>query len=874
MADAEAFSELFGQTVGCRPFPYQVRLALDAHIPGLIRVPTGLGKTAAVVLSWLWKRRYAAPEIRRSCPRRLVYCLPLRTLVNQVADDVLGWFNKLGIPVFGHPGDEAVQSEVFEPAGTEPIGVHILMGGRVDRDWVRYPEFDQILIGTQDQLLSRALNRGYGVSRGRWPMEFALLHNDVWWVYDEVQLMGGGGIYTTAQLESFRREFGTYGPAYSTWMSATLDPEWLDTVDFAPRRPEVHVLELDERDLVHPVVRERRSAKKRLHWTDFAVSASTATRPKEYAEGLARLALEQHREGSLTLVVLNRVNRAQEVYRQLLAMGADAPVRLVHSRFRPEDRQEIWESIPEIESSGGILVATQAVEAGVDLSARTLITELAPWASLVQRFGRCNRRGEFDGQKDGAGVWIIDLEDEPRCVQPYAQDEIAQARKRLQELTDVGPASLPTWAMSRPDGQVLRRRDLLDLFDTTPDLAGLDLDVSPYVRDVSDTDVQVYWRNVGAAPSTIDWPARRDEICSVSLSAMREYLVAKKDNRTRRDRVWTWDWLTGTWTNFQEKNPVPGRVFLLDAALGGYRPDIGFDPGSWEPVPVIPVADESGSRSRATVAGGEELSDTDDPNSYPGSFVLLTDHLKHVREAAERLVDHFGATVPSKLLSAVVEAAGWHDVGKAHPVFQERLLAGLPATDPARRSLWAKSGQPPRTGTEASEPQAGGQVRRVEPPGDGEGQQDRQSEPSRRHFRHELASALSYLQFHDPERPDGLRDLAAYLIAAHHGKIRMSIRSLPDEVPPPVDPNQRWLFARGVWDGDALPSVTLGDGTVLPPTPLRLGWMLLGRGPWGESWLHRAMGLLNEYGPFRLAFLEMLLRVADWRGSEAEVHVS
>lgn len=37
------------------------------------------------------------------------------------------------------------------------------------------------------------------------------------------------------------------------------------------------------------------------------------------------------------------------------------------------------------------VVATQAVEAGVDVSARVLITELAPWSSLVQRFGRCNR---------------------------------------------------------------------------------------------------------------------------------------------------------------------------------------------------------------------------------------------------------------------------------------------------------------------------------------------------------------------------------------------------------------------------------------------------------------------------------------------------
>ena len=35
-----------------------------------------------------------------------------------------------------------------------------------------------ILIGTQDMLLSRALMRGYGMSRYQWPVHFALLHND------------------------------------------------------------------------------------------------------------------------------------------------------------------------------------------------------------------------------------------------------------------------------------------------------------------------------------------------------------------------------------------------------------------------------------------------------------------------------------------------------------------------------------------------------------------------------------------------------------------------------------------------------------------------------------------------------------------------
>ena len=69
---------------------------------------------------------------------------------------------------------------------------------------------------------------------------------------------------------------------------------------------------------------------------------------------------------------------------------------LLHSRFRPADRKREMARVagPEAESDI-IVVATQAVEAGVDISAAVMFTELAPRASMMQRFGRANRRGEL-----------------------------------------------------------------------------------------------------------------------------------------------------------------------------------------------------------------------------------------------------------------------------------------------------------------------------------------------------------------------------------------------------------------------------------------------------------------------------------------------
>ena len=205
-----------------QPDAWQLALAGDAW-PRVLIAPTGSGKTAAVTLGWA-ARRLQNPD---DTPRRLVWCLPMRTLVEQTADAVREWFGRLAAGTDG--------------AGRlpRPEDVHVLMGG-VDTDgWPETPERPAVLVGTQDMLLSRALMRGYASSRALWPMEFALLHEDAQWVFDEVQLMGSGRA-TSAQLEAFRQsdtdrarqdDRAAATLSRSLWISATLDPGWLATVD-------------------------------------------------------------------------------------------------------------------------------------------------------------------------------------------------------------------------------------------------------------------------------------------------------------------------------------------------------------------------------------------------------------------------------------------------------------------------------------------------------------------------------------------------------------------------------------------------------------------------------------------------------------------
>ena len=358
------FSEFFEKATTHYPYPYQAGLAESASLPKLLRIPTGAGKTEAAILGWMYRRFYHPErDVRDGTPRRLVYCLPMRTLVEQTEKRVQVWLENLDM------GNK--------------VGVVVLMGGEPRTEWYLEPEKPTIVIGTQDMLLSRALNRGYGSSPFMWPVEYGLLNNDCLWVMDEVQLMANG-LATSNQLAGLRGKLETFGPAASMWMSATAKAQWLGTIDH-PAPSEAEVIDLGDDDMGNSNLSKRHRARK-------LVTEVSARGGAGYKTDMARLIADKHRQGTLTLAIFNTVERAQDVYRTLKnsrQIKLDAETKLIHSRFRGKDRRRQREWLGEdVEESGAgrVVVATQAVEAGVDISARTLITELAPWASMVQRF--------------------------------------------------------------------------------------------------------------------------------------------------------------------------------------------------------------------------------------------------------------------------------------------------------------------------------------------------------------------------------------------------------------------------------------------------------------------------------------------------------
>jgi CRISPR-associated endonuclease/helicase Cas3 len=874
------YSSWFEAHAGHLPHPWQAELGAAADCQDrLIRVPTGLGKTLGVLAAWSYHRL-----VRRdpAWPRRLVLCLPMRVLVEQTEAAVREWLERLG----------RLWTQVSERPGDGEVGVHLLLGGAAARDWHLFPEHEAVLVGTQDMLLSRALNRGYGSPRARWPMEHALLRQDALWVLDEVQLMDVG-LRTSVQLQAFHRAESKIRPRVCWWMSATLQPTWLDSVDFADRLPDLRA-----RALRVPAAQRKGplfAARKPLQLDTLPAADDRR------CEAWARRVLAAHLDapkadrGRLTLAIANTVDDARNLHDALhkeLAKGRQPiELRLVHSRFRGRERAA-WrrDFLNRAACSAGadrILVATQVVEAGVDISADVLVTALAPWPSLVQRFGRAARYGGT------APVFVIDRQLSDKAAAPYSEGELLAARQVLGGLADVGLTALEELeerlAADDPDLLArlypyaplhsLTRGELAELFDTGPDLTGSDLDISRFIRSGDERDLQVWWWPIEGDPPP-DLQPMRHALCPVPVKDARAWLVPQD----RSIRAWRWSYLEGAWERVRrEADLFAGQLVLVDAAAGGYLPDRGFV-GAESRAPVDCRDDDrkAGEGIEQALLAADNAQDHEDLSERE-AYKTIAYHGHETAEEARQLAAALGL---DGALTRLLDLAGrLHDLGKAHPEFQAAIAARDAAL--AERTDLAKA--PPPAWKR-------GQI--FKRPG----------------FRHELASALALLEAlyqsqpdhpallgpHRPlidlgaldvdrahlaaERPaptgvlaelvalDAPQlDLVLYLVCAHHGKVRGTWQQTPaDQAARPTKDDG--LPLRGVLDGDRFPATPVAgaDGpTALPAVTLCLDPARLGLSPrYGASWRERVHGLRRAHGDADLVLLESLLRVADIRASQ------
>lgn len=906
---AESFTSFFRAATAAAftPYRWQLQVATDG-LPDVLAVPTGLGKTE-VALAWAWRLLVdKQPE-----PRHLVVCLPMRSLVTQTVQRLKVYFETL----------RAKMPEV-------EVGVHQLMGGSIDDEWVGQPDKPWVLVGTQDQLLSRALNRGYAMSRFEWPVHFGLLNNDCRWLIDEVQLMGPG-LWTTAQLDWMRRErFRSLMPCLTTWMSATVGTAFLSTTDRSreglgePSSEQVTFETKLQASLdADTGLSWWRAAKRPVEWWK-PDKLSKGTKPASSPEGavspeaIARAVEKEHRPRTLSLVICNTVDMARGVFR---ALSVTHKV-LLTSRFRREDRSSHEQRLLQFDADrraatlseddpGLFCVSTQVIEAGVDISAHRLWSELAPWPSMLQRLGRLNRKG--DDQEARAWVWEVPKgsgQGKADRIGPYESVDIDRAKVLLDAFAPVSQTQSFAEAITKLNQQrekdvraamqpkpspLPRALDVYGLFSTERDVHGGFTDISAFVRGTDpDVDVTVFWRDwSGANPprgDDLDGPLLEPEkeACPVSFKRVQEKL--KKD----KDKAWLWDDEADRWERVSHSDIRPGMLVMLKRDVGGYDATYGWTGDKSNVLADVPRA-------------GRGATLRDDAGTEVGYWSKLEDHLKDARAEAEKLCAVLSLTGNAR--KAVVEASGLHDLGKVHPQWQ----AALPDRTGIPDALLAKSprvvaadvvGDPSAVRAELTRfrPSAhalpyearrrsGEDVVRVRWAID-----DKLNESElkslratsgvrwaghiqfRPGLRHEVASALAMWRRYSDGRAN-YPALAVYLAATHHGKARtvlrsttgngddvFGVRSTPSTL---VIGNDQWPLdfsiakdgAEGRWEGSEF--VLSGHGWTGLVADLLGPWRPeeksdVGVVPQGEP---------RQLGPFALAYLEALVRIADWRAS-------
>ncbi len=410
-----SFSEFFQSLHGFEPFPWQRRLAqqvVNYGWPDVLSLPTGSGKTCVLDIAL-----YALAVVPERAPRRMFLVVDRRIVVDQGAIHARTVRDRIDC---GHAHQVARRLRALFGGsdGDPPFEIAVLRGGIPrEEEWARRPDQPVVGVSTVDQVGSRLLFRGYGVSRRMAPVHAGLLGNDTLFFLDEVHLAQPFA-ETLAAIETRWRSFRLPAPPDDTadgrWWHAPATRRFKVVRMSATPGAQAGVhFGLNDEDISHPVLGRRLAATKRAALRCVAVDKKDDERDKLLcvAEHCADEARSFLRDGARVVgVVVNRVETARAAWRQLQASLADeADVVLLTGRMRPLDRDALLFGPLRVLSRAGaqqpreerpcprplVVVATQCIEAGADLDLDALVTECASLDALRQRFGRLDRRGDL-----------------------------------------------------------------------------------------------------------------------------------------------------------------------------------------------------------------------------------------------------------------------------------------------------------------------------------------------------------------------------------------------------------------------------------------------------------------------------------------------
>lgn len=677
MTSKEFFARLIGADSGSEvtPYPYQQRTA-EALARGdnlVLRAPTGAGKTWAALLAFLEaKWRDGQPHADR-----VIYAVPLRSLANGLWESTLSGTRRAF-------GPDRVSEEPRQP-GQRTGKLHItLQTGEEPRD----PFFTgDICFTTVDQLLASYLNLPYSLGGQRNINAGALIGALL--VFDEIHLLEVDRALATT-IDVCRR---LQGLTQTLMMTATLSGDLLQRLAQATNS-QIEEVTQDELALMPA----HRNKQRRYRWVDKPLTAEQVWATHA---------------GGRSIAICNTVGAAQRLYAELKTLAQGTPTRLLllHSRFYPEDRRRVEAQLneyfgPRAAASDAILVATQVVEAGIDISADNLHTEEAPANAIVQRAGRVARYAD----RNTGVVWVhaLDTDDKGKSrFGPYVDSaELVEATgEALAALGSEGAVlgfleetELVRQVHERVEGDAFRAllqrsaewsRSVAQAMDE-----GDQFKLRQLVRDIDNVSVLL-----AEAPETVDL-SQRPELLSVprsSLHGLRSLLasehkgwLAKIPERVEDgvEESTAGAGLRLRWREETDFSSLERSAWLiaLSPAAASYDSEIGLQLGRPASVPWPPL-NYRGPLLRPTYAYACESFSAHALRAREAMLSILEDcPVGRHRVAALAGLEESAVTDLGEFLAAL------HDVGKLAAGTQEPLRAWQAEKDPV--ALAALKGEP------------------------------------------------------------------------------------------------------------------------------------------------------------------------------------
>lgn len=419
------FKILFKNLTGHRPFPWQKRLYEDfckGEIPSVCDIPTGLGKTSVIAV---WLLALAGKEASVQIPRRLVYVVNRRTIVDQSSQVVIELCKRLkeAEEDSSSPIKRVVETLKAMCAvgnnGNDLLSISTLRGELADNlQWRFDPMKPTVIIGTVDMIGSKLLFSGYGDTRRTKPLNAGLIGCDTMIVHDEAHLTPAFSLLLHSVEDSRNKVNPVPG----------IPPFRVMELSATSRQAVGSILQIDNTDFSDEEISKRLSAKKKLHLQEIAS-------PGELAEKIVSLAGNHNNDSTRVVIFVHSPDEAAKIHDKLikglcekaeerwciekktmsipkkekeaLNNRCQENVSILTGEIRGYERDKLLNNTGMLPFTVGkapeqtvYLVSTSAGEVGMDLHADHMVSDLSTLDSMIQRLGRVNRFGQTEAHVD------------------------------------------------------------------------------------------------------------------------------------------------------------------------------------------------------------------------------------------------------------------------------------------------------------------------------------------------------------------------------------------------------------------------------------------------------------------------------------------